>query len=122
MSKQVNELAEKLQELTIQHEELLNRYNELQHEYSENTIIQSMHDMKERYERLVDTTVPNYKYELVEAENTKMRNHIIATRVNIEYILKLAGQLELKMLSSERHDLYKIQVHLTSISEMLDEF
>lgn len=115
------DIIKQFERLRLEHDELLEKYNTLQNEYSENTIIQSMHDMKERYEILLETTVSIYKYELLERKCDRLTNYGIATKVLVDHLLKLAKKLEEKLVASERSDLYKIEVHLMAISDMLED-
>ena len=54
------------------YQNLQSEHGKLKTEFSENIIIQSMNEMKERYERLVQSSVPNHKYNLLYERYTKI--------------------------------------------------
>jgi len=75
-------------ELKKKYKKLQNDYVKLQTEYSENVIIQSMNDMKIRYERLIATTVPNYKYTILLEKYNRLIKYFTTCTVLLEHIDK----------------------------------
>ena len=87
--------------LTLDREELKKKYDELvlQHEtlkteYSENVIIESMNDMKNKYERLLQTSVPNHKYTLLYEKYIRMVKYMTTSSVLLDHTYKLVRQVE----------------------------
>lgn len=52
--------------LKEQYNNLNNEFEKLKHETSENTVIQSMNDMKTQYDRVMQNTVPLYRFKSLE--------------------------------------------------------
>jgi predicted nucleic acid-binding Zn-ribbon protein len=75
-------------ELQNEYEELKIEYDNLKTEYSENVIIQSMNDMKLRYERLIESTVPNYKYTILLEKYNHVIKYLTAATVLLDHINK----------------------------------
>jgi hypothetical protein len=90
--KQYRELSEKYTLLQNEHDQLKRDHDQLKHDYSENTIIQSMNDMKTKYDRLVQTSVPTHKYNLLSNKYSRMLKYTSACSVILEHLSKLTRQ------------------------------
>lgn len=87
--------------LTLDREELKKKYDELvlkhetlKTEYSENVIIESMNDMKNKYEKLLQTSVPNHKYTLLYEKYIRMVKYMTTSSVLLDHTYKLVRQVE----------------------------
>lgn len=90
-------MESKYKELVDKYERLLDEHIRLQQEYSENTIIQSMRDMKEQYQQLMESTVPIYRYTFI---NDKYK-HIQRVCDAVLVILMLTRK---ECLTGENHE------------------
>ena len=57
-------------------------------EYSENTIIQSMNDMKEQYEKIKSTSISLYSYNLLQTKFSEAMSILSTNNTLINCILK----------------------------------
>lgn len=101
---------------------LYNKYEELKKEYSENTIIQSMNEMRDRFEELKKDTVSKYKYNLLEEKNRQQNRAINAVLVILENTSKKLRLIDIEMqLPIEiQKDLYRSEIELAIIMELLE--
>ena len=95
-------------------------HNSLKNEYSENIIIQSMNEMKERYTRLVQTTVPNFKYKLLCEKYIMLVKQSSACCVFIDYTVKLLRQIEM-IRPNDKNQMLKIETQLLTIKDLLED-
>jgi|UniRef100_A0A6C0DUN8 hypothetical protein len=102
-------------------EEIENNYKELQREYSENIIIQSMNEMKERYEQLMLDTVSKYRYENLLQKYNCYSKKINAVNVLLHHIMKQLKVIEHHALDGYEMDVYRIKFELLSIKEILED-
>lgn len=105
--------------LEKQYKSLDNEHRALQHEFSENTIIQSMNDMKEKYNHLLETTVPSYKYELLDERHTELHNKTLACSVLLDYIISSIRKFDNIFVNMGELDVNKIEMQLTILKELL---
>ena len=124
----MNELNEKseIEQLRLELCSLKERYNclekeyvKLKGEYSENVIIQSMNEMKTRYDTMLKTTVPVYKYKLLEEKYDRLVKKYFGCSVLIEYIIKLIERSESDIVN-RKDILLKVELELTTIKEILE--
>lgn len=92
----------------------------LQKEYSENIIIESMNEMKTRYDIMIKTTVPSYKYKLINEKYNKLVKNYTGCSVLIDYIIKLMQKVE-KDIVNRKDILLKAELELITIKEILEE-
>lgn len=103
-------------------EQLQKMYNELKKEYSENFIIQSMDDMKKRYDRLLQTSVPNHKYSLLNEKYTQMIKKVSACVFLIENVSKVTrGLHDLAYNFADKQKMVRLETELIIIKELLEE-
>ena len=115
------DLELKLQNLQKEKDELERKYKKLQFDYSENTIIQSMNDMKKRYDNLILNTVSKYKYDLIAKKSNDQSKKICTTVVLTNHILKRLKILEQYINEGVEMDLYRIEFELLTIKEILED-
>ena len=108
--------------LRMANERLISEYERLQSEYKENVIIQSMNDMKSRYDRLLQTTVPNHKYNVLYEKYTKLVKYITTCSVLLDHMYKgvqtLRGTYQSPNASQTTS---KIESEIDLIRELLQE-
>lgn len=115
LKREYSKLLEKFQELQVEHDDL-------QMEYQENTIIQSMNDMKERYEQLMTSTVSLFKFNLLEKKFNELYRMASAGSVIIEHVKKQLTDLSGRMYSTSlTTDVLKVESHLNLLQEIMDE-
>lgn len=123
-----NILQDKYDNLLVDYKELLKNFDKLKKdhdnlkiEYSENMIIQSMNDMKEKYDELVKTTVPTYKYEYIHEKwkNLKQKSQAVIVLLNflMENIKKMEYDLHYNTILDEK----KIEFQMYIMKELLEE-
>lgn len=104
------------------YDELKNRFDKLTLEYSENVIIQSMNDMKEKYNRLLQTTVPSHKYNVTYDKYIKIVRNFSGCSVLIDHICKVMKTSDKTYYSSDvKQLLYKIDNELIVIKDILED-
>lgn len=108
-------LKEKYDTLVLQHESL-------RKEYSENVIIESMNDMKDKYDRLLQTTVPNHKYNLLYDKYVKTIKYITTSSVLLEHVHKLIRQVERSIYTIDtKSNIHKIESEISITRDVLDD-
>lgn len=113
-------LQRNYESLKNDYKSLKNDYDRLQNEYSENIIIQSMNEMKERYTRLLQTTVPNFKYKLLCEKYVMLVKQSSACCVFIDYAVKLLKHIEM-IRPNDKNQMLKIEMQLLSIKDLLED-
>lgn len=128
LQSEYDQLQSDRDELQSNHEDLKADYHQLnldhtnlQNDYSENIIIQSMNEMKSRYERLVQTTVPNFKYKLLSEKYISLVKRSSGCCVFIDYIIKLLRELDTIRSNENNRQISKIEIQLQNIKEILEE-
>lgn len=117
----MEDTGDKYQILLSKYNELLEKYNQLEHDYSENTIVESMNDMKRKYEQLVANTVPAYKYNLLNEKFERVSHTVHGSDVLIDYIIKGLKKTETMGAIDRTNSLYKIQLELIILKEILQD-
>jgi hypothetical protein len=101
---------------------LYNKYKKLNKEFSENTIIQSMNDMKERYEQLERESISLYMYEELEKKYNKQNKVINAVLTILENTSNRLRKLDNVLLIDKQKELYRCEIELVIISELLEQY
>jgi len=104
---------------------LLKIHKNLCSEYSENTIIQSMNEMKERYEQLQKDTVPLYKYSDLDKKYKKQNKTITGVLVILEKTAQRLRDLDFNISNIPfdfEKQLYRCEIELVIICELLEQF
>uniref|UniRef100_A0A6C0H6I8 Uncharacterized protein n=1 Tax=viral metagenome TaxID=1070528 RepID=A0A6C0H6I8_9ZZZZ len=113
--------TDKYQTLLTKYNELTEKYEQLQHDYSENTIVESMNDMKRKYEQLIANTVPAYKYTLLSEKYERLSRTFISSEILIDHIIKGLKKLETVSAMDRTNFLYKRQLELLILKEILQD-
>ncbi|NDC95953.1 hypothetical protein EB118_21455 [bacterium] len=121
LNNKYTELNNKYTELNNKYTELQKEHTNLQHNYSENTIIQSMNDMKKRYDDLVSQTVPLYRYEHSQKSLKHIQKKCSAINYFLEHVLKQLKKLDSFLPPNNENNLYKIQFEIITIMDMLEQ-
>lgn len=104
------------------YQNLQSEHGKLKTEFSENIIIQSMNEMKERYERLVQSSVPNHKYNLLYERYTKIVKYFTTCSVLLDYVYKQVRHMDRSVYNSEmKQTLHKIENDITTTKNILEE-
>lgn len=120
------ELQNQNKELKRQFDSLNEEYNcleqefiKLKTEYSENIIIQSMNEMKTRYDIMIKTTVPSFKYKLLDEKYNNLVKNLVGSCVLIDYVIKLLQKSE-RDIVNRKDILLKAELELITIKEILE--
>lgn len=112
--------VEDVEELKQSYECLLMEYTRLKEEYQENTIIQSMNDMKKRYDELLETTVSIYKYNRLKTRMEASNNRIIAAVILLERILELLKPVNANGGYLSTTNCFKAELEMSIIKDILE--
>ena len=114
--------------LKTQHTTLKTEHATLKKDYSENVIIQSMDEMKQRYDRLMQSTVPKHKYTLVYDKYSRMVKYFSGCSILIGHILKTITKLNRTLYNQDnqdkqdtKHIINKIESELITTRDILEE-
>jgi len=93
----------------------------LRAEFSENTIIQSMNDMKDRYNHLVATTVGLPNYNKIKGELEEIKRKIIGVGVLVDHVINILKSIETETyMTNVKNKIYKIELELLILKEILE--
>jgi hypothetical protein len=112
-----NQLQMKYEQLQSKYIELDNEHKLLKYETSENVIIESMNDMKKRYDAMIRNTVSLNRYESLSNKYNKMNKVILGSGVLINRVLKIIQKIH----SDSDGYLLKAEIELNIIKEILEE-
>lgn len=121
LEKQYGALDKKIEKLQEEHEILQNEYNSLQTNYSENVIIQSMQEMKERYDKMMKSTVTIHKYDILYEKYKKLVKNFSGCTIILEYVIKTLKQLNRTLFTESKNILFKAELQLEMIKEILED-
>jgi CO dehydrogenase/acetyl-CoA synthase delta subunit len=110
----------KYDELKIEYDELKIEYDNLKTEYSENVIIQSMNDMKSRYERLIESTVPKYKYNMLLEKYNYLIKYFTAATVLLEHVNKNIKKIDKASYTQDKL-LKQIEMEIQTTKSILED-
>lgn len=110
----------KFKELQLNYDELEEKYNELDENYKENTIIQSMNEMKKKYDSLIINTVPKYRYNLLSNKCEEMSKVFSSVEVIVNHIAKGIKRLD-NHGTIDTNAVYKIQLELLILKEIIQD-
>jgi hypothetical protein len=115
-------LQEEYDKLKKEYTTLKTEYTTLKTEYSENVIIQSMDDMKQRYDRLMQSTVPKHKYNLLYEKYSRIVKYFSGCSVLIDHILKSVKKLNRISYNQDiKHIINRIETELITTQDILEE-
>lgn len=113
-------LNKELKVLQEQYEELLDKYDLLETQYSDNIVIQSMNDMKVKYDNMIKNTIPSYRYNaLLNKYNTLLKNNS-GSVVLLEHVLKMLKKIENNIMY-DKNILFKAELELLTIKDILED-
>lgn len=114
---------EKLQnehdQLQNEHDQLKNEHNLLQNEYNENIIIESMNEMKERYERMMRIMVPSHKYEILLNKYKDLIKKVSGCCVLLDHSQTLLKSVDAVFFTEKKVVVDKIHLELDIIKDIL---
>lgn len=113
-----HKLFEKYEELNDRYHNLKDEHEKLKKEYSENMIIESMNDMKIKYEELMNTTIPIYRYEFLEKKYADLKKRGAAVAVLLDYTAIYINKIH---VNYGEIDYEKLDYKLDIMKEMLEE-
>jgi|688.fasta_scaffold1205995_1 hypothetical protein len=120
LQRENEKLQKSLNSLKEQYNCLETEFVNLQTEYSENIIIQSMNEMKTRYDIMIKTTVPSYKFTLLNEKYNKLVKNYSGCSVLVDYIIKLIQKSE-RDIVNRKDILLKAELELITIKEILED-
>jgi len=112
-----NELNRVRENLALKEKEL----EKLQQEFSENTIIQSMNDMKIRYENLIDTTVSLAKYNRLLDKYNNLYRIIYSSDIFLDHACAIAAHLENVVYDSTHKNLTTLVTELKILKDIFTD-
>lgn len=118
---ELNKLIDENELLKKEKYDLQKDLDDLKHEYSENTIIQSMNDMKERYEELMSTTVPLYKYNHIKTKYNNIYKTMMGAIILNNHIKKTLEDIDNRLLYDRNATINKIKTELIVINEIMED-
>lgn len=98
--------------------QLLADYKKLQEDYSENTVIQSMKDMKEQYERMVTTSVSRHVYKDLNDRHSELKNTCKGLCVIIDHIKSILNKRDDLIYNKQFLD--KAEVELIILKDIIE--
>ena len=114
LQKDYGDLQEELTKLEEEHAKL-------KHDYSENVIIQSMNDMKERYEEMIQNTVSKGRYIELNEKYKALTKKATTASVLATHVHKLLKSSEEHMENAGKNFIYRAELELSLIRELIEE-
>jgi hypothetical protein len=110
-----------VEKLKQDYENLLVEFNKMKLEYSENTVIQSMNDMKDRYNDLVNNTVSTYKYKTLETKYNNLYKGCYSTLAIAGHVKKLLSKIERRYIYDPTKSIDRANNDLDTLLEILED-
>jgi hypothetical protein len=107
------------QELEEKYKVLEEKYTTLVEECKENVIMQSMNEMKTRYDNMLKNTVPSYKYNTMAKKHEMMYTTLISCGVIIDHIMKIIKNFENRPYDTAKT--LQAQLELMMLKEIIEE-
>lgn len=114
-------LQEKYDNLQHEYTTLQEKYDSLQENYSENIIIQSMNDMKIKYENLIKSSVSIYKYQILQEKFTRLIRGFSGCSVLIDHTIKVLKESKNTNFTDKKNLISKAELELITIKEILED-
>jgi hypothetical protein len=114
-------LQEKYDNLQEKYDKLFEDYNILSENYSENIIIQSMNDMKNKYENLIKSSVSIYKYQILQEKFTRLIRGFSGCSVLIDHTIKVLKESKNTHFTDKKNLISKAELELITIKEILED-
>lgn len=103
------------------YDKLQEEYDKLLNDYSENVIIQSMNDMKQKYDTLLRSTVSLYKHQILQDKFTNLIRSFSGCSVLIDHTIKVLKQTKNANLLDKKNLISKAELELITIKEILED-
>lgn len=103
------------------YDKLQEEYDKLLNDYSENVIIQSMNDMKQKYDTLLRSTVSLYKHQILQDKFTNLIRSFSGCSVLIDHTIKVLKQSKNANLLDKKNLISKAELELITIKEILED-
>lgn len=116
-----DKLQEEYVKLKENNYKLQEEYDKLLNDYSENVIIQSMNDMKQKYDTLLRSTVSLYKYQILQDKFTHLIRSFSGCSVLIDHTIKVLKQTKNASLLDKKNLTSKAELELITIKEILED-
>ena len=107
--------------LQKEYDKLQEEYDKLLNDYSENVIIQSMNDMKQKYDTLLRSTVSLYKHQILQDKFTNLIRSFSGCSVLIDHTIKVLKQTKNANLLDKKNLISKAELELITIKEILED-
>ena len=114
-------LQEKYDTLQEKYDNLFNDYNILSENYSENVIIQSMNDMKIKYDNVIKSSVSLYKYQILQEKFTRLIRGFSGCSVLIDHTIKVLKESKNSTFVDKKNLISKAELELITIKEILED-
>jgi predicted nuclease with TOPRIM domain len=114
-------LQENFDNLKQSYDNLQEKYDKLLNDYSENVIIQSMNDMKQKYDTLIKTSVSLYKHQILQDKFTNLIRSFSGCSVLIDHTVKVLKQTKNVHLLDKKNLISKAELELITIKEILED-
>lgn len=114
-------LQETHEDLQEKYDNLNEKYEKLLHDYSENVIIQSMNDMKHKYDTLIKSSVSLYKHQILQDKFTNLIRSFSGCSVLIDHTIKVLKQSKNVHLLDKKNLISKAELELVTIKEILED-
>lgn len=121
LKKKYDSVLTELETLKDEHASLEAELNKLKNDYSENTVIQSMNDMKERYNELMRTTVSIYKYKDMEHKYYKLYRCTYSMLTLIDHVKKLVNEVDSKIIYDRNNTLDRAKNDLLTMHDIIED-
>jgi hypothetical protein len=99
------------------HKTLEQAHKTLEEEFKENSIIESMNEMKERYDAMIMNTISLNRYKHLEAKYNQQSHKCIAVSVFLDHILKTLKTMDVTATNTQY---CKIQLEIMIAKELLE--
>lgn len=120
-SNEIEIIQEDYDKLQEEYNKLQQEYDKLLNDYSENIIIQSMNDMKQKYDTLLRSTVSLYKHQILQDKFTNLIRSFSGCSVLIDHAIKVLKQTKNANLLDKKNLISKAELELITIKEILED-
>ncbi len=120
-SNEINSIHEEHNKLQEEYDKLHEEHAKLLNDYSENIIIQSMNDMKQKYDTLLRSSVSLYKHQILQDKFTNLIRSFSGCSVLIEHTIKVLKQTKNSNLLDKKNLISKAELELVIIKEILED-
>ena len=121
LQEKYDNLQEKYDNLQEKYNNLFNDYNILSENYSENVIIQSMNDMKIKYDNVIKSSVSLYKYQILQEKFTRLIRGFSGCSVLIDHTIKVLKESKNSTFVDKKNLISKAELELITIKEILED-